>query len=118
MTSRRLLVGWLMAVAAALPAGITAAPAGAAAGVFAGPGARDSEQALAERFAPVVRLVHQAVDCGPGEPYRPSDVETVLGDRSVALRGPWEGDDVVKVGPTAEDLSEGLFGYHLDFPGN
>ena len=118
MTSRHLLVGWFMAVAAVLSGGVTATPAGAAAGSVAGSSASDSEQALAERFAPVVRLVDQAVECGPGEPYRPSDVETVLGDRSVALRGPWEGDEVVKVGPTAEDLSGGLFGYHLDFPGN
>ena len=27
-------------------------------------------------------------------------------------------DEVVEAGPTAEDLGEGLFGYHLDFPGN
>jgi hypothetical protein len=80
--------------------------------------AADDEQALAERFAPVVRLVHQDEECGPGEPYRPTDVETVLGDRSVALRGPWEGDKVVTVGPTADDLGDGLYGYHLDFPGN
>ena len=46
------------------------------------------EQALAERFAPVVRLVQQDVECGPGEPYQPSAVELVLGDQSVALRCP------------------------------
>ena len=55
---------------------------------------------------------------GPGEPYQPHDVDTVLGDRSVALRGPWSDDDVIDTGPTAEELSDGLYGYHLDFPGN
>ncbi|HEX5880111.1 MAG TPA: Vps62-related protein, partial [Actinomycetota bacterium] len=108
----------LIAVAVLLPAGITAGPADAAGAGHASPSASDAERALAERFAPVVRLVHQDVECGPGEPYRPSDVDTVLGDRSVALRGPWEGDTAVQIGPTAEDLGEGLFGYHLDFPGN
>ena len=77
-----------------------------------------SEQALAERFAPVVRVVRQDVECGPGEPYRPTDVELILGDPSVALVGPWSGGTEGMVGPTAQDLSAGLFGYHLDMPGN
>ena len=33
------------------------------------------ETALAERFAPIVRLVEQAEECGYGEPYRPIDVD-------------------------------------------
>ena len=66
----------------------------------------------------MVRLVHQDVECGPGEPFRPSDVDVVLGDPSVALRGPWAKDELIGVGPTGEDLGAGLFGYHLDFPGN
>ena len=110
MRSRHLAGAALAALAAVMSLAITAGPAGAS--------APDDEQALAERFAPVVRLVHQDEECGPGEPYRPSDVETVLGDRSVALRGPWDGDEVVEVGPTAEDLGQGLSGYYLDFPGN
>ena len=105
-----------LAVAAVLSGVIAVGPA-AAGDVRAGAG-EDAEQALAERFAPVVALVHQDDDCGPGEPYRPSDVDLVLGDRSVALRGPWTEDEVIKAGPTAEDLSDGLYGYHLDFPGN
>ena len=94
---RRLLAGSVVALAAVLSAvvsvGVTAGPANAAEGaqVIA---ADDAEQALAERFAPVVRLVHQDVECGPGEPYQPSDVELVLGDPSVALRGPWAEDDI------------------------
>jgi hypothetical protein len=36
---------------------------------------------------------------------------------TVALRGPWNPTDLVKIGPEADDLV-GLFQYHLDFPGN
>ncbi len=75
------------------------------------------EQALAERYAPVVRLVDQAEECGPGEPYEPMDVDRVFGESTVALRGPWNPTDLVKIGPTAKDLA-GLYEYHLDFPGN
>ena len=105
MRTRHLLGACVVALTAVLATGL---PAHAADG---------DEQALAEKFAPVVRLVQQDVECGPGEPYQPSAVELVLGDKSVALRGPWD-DEVVGAGPTAEDLGEGLFGYHLDFPGN
>jgi hypothetical protein len=115
MRSRGLAAAWFVATAALLGV-VTAGPANAALGsAGAAPG---DEQALAEKFAPVVRLVHQDVACGPGEPYQPSDVGLVLGDQSVALRGPWTGDDVIKAGPTAEDLSAGLYGYYLDYPGN
>ncbi len=75
------------------------------------------EQALAERHAPVVRLVEQHEDCGPGEPFIPTDIDVLLGDDTVALRGPWNSTDLVKIGPTAEDLVE-RFEYHLDYPGN
>jgi hypothetical protein len=74
------------------------------------------EEALAERFAPVVRLVEQPDECGPGEPFEPIDVELVFGHPTVALRGPWNGSDLVKIGPSGADLA-GLFEYHLDFPG-
>ena len=35
----------------------------------------DAEQDLAAKYAPVVRLVEQNEECGPGEPYQPMDVE-------------------------------------------
>ncbi|HET8741133.1 MAG TPA: hypothetical protein VFM41_00795 [Gaiella sp.] len=76
----------------------------------------DAEQDVAERYAPVVRLVEQPEECGPGEPYRPMDVDLLFGDSTVALRGPWSATDLVKIGPTAKDLA-GLYEYHLDFPG-
>lgn len=121
-TVARRLLTWvcLPALTAVISSGLAAAPAWAADG---GPpsdatSAPDAERALAERFAPVVRLVRQDVACGPGEPFRPSDVEIVLDDPSVALMGPWDSDGDLRVGPTAADLGEGLFGYHLDMPGN
>ena len=55
-------------------------------------------------------------ECGPGEPYEPIDVDALFAKPTVALRGPWTADDLVKIGPTAQDLSRGLYQYHLDFP--
>jgi hypothetical protein len=77
------------------------------------------EAALAERYAPVVELVAHNGACGTGEePYLPIDVDALFDEPTVALRGPWGGGDLVKVGPTAKDLSKGLYAYHLDFPGD
>jgi hypothetical protein len=78
---------------------------------------RAQETALAQRYAPVVRLVADT-DCEPGDPYVPIPVDVLFGDPTVALRGPWSNAGVVKIGPTAKDLSQGLYQYHLDFPGN
>jgi hypothetical protein len=75
------------------------------------------EQKLAARYAPVVRLVAQHDECGPGEPYEPMDVNALFGQETVALRGPWNPTDLVKIGPTAHDLV-GRYEYHLDFPGS
>jgi hypothetical protein len=83
----------------------------------AAPAWADAEQDLAAKYAPVVRLVEQPEECGPGEPYRPMDVDRLFGDSTVALRGPWNTTDLVKIGPTAKDLA-GLYEYHLDFPGS
>src|SRR6185437_6403541 len=78
----------------------------------------DAVTQLADRFAPVVRLVKQERPCGHGEAFEPTDVDVVLGNPDVALRGPWSGANIVKVAPTANDLASGLFEYNLDFPGN
>jgi hypothetical protein len=75
------------------------------------------ERALADRYAPVVRLVEQKEECGPGEPYEPTDVALLLDEPTVALRGPWNPTDLVKIGPAAADLV-GRYEYHLDFPGS
>ncbi len=100
--SRLPLVGLVAAVALVAPAGA--------------PASLGDETALAQRYAPVVRLVaHNG--CEPGDPYTPIDVDLLFGEPTVALRGPW-GRDLVKIGPTADDLAKGLFDYHLDFPGS
>jgi hypothetical protein len=88
---------------------LAAAPSAAA--------ALSDEQALAARFAPVVRLVEQTEECGPGEPFRPMDVNLLFDEPTVALRGPWNAGDLVKIGPSAGDLVD-RYEYHLDFPGN
>lgn len=75
------------------------------------------QQALAERYAPVVRLVAGDGSCGPDSRYVPIDVDRLFGQPTVALRGPW-GNDLVGIGPSAKELGKGLYGYHLDFPGD
>jgi hypothetical protein len=87
----------------------------AAAGVSKG--AISQQHELAERYAPVVRLVVGREGCGPRLHYVPIDVDLLFGDPTVALRGPW-GNDLVQIAPTAKDLGRGLWSYHLDFPGN
>ncbi|HEX6487183.1 MAG TPA: hypothetical protein VF012_10765, partial [Nocardioidaceae bacterium] len=76
------------------------------------------EDDLAARYAPVLRLVDQPEECGPGEPFIPTDVEAFLGEDTVSLRGPWTANDLVLIAPTAEDLGQGRYEHHLDFPGN
>ena len=96
------------------------AGAGTLAALVLAPASRadlSDQSALAARFAPVVRLVAQTEACGPGEPYRPLDVNLLFGEPTVALRGPWRPPDLVTIAPTAGDLV-GRFEYHLDFPGN
>jgi hypothetical protein len=45
-------------------------------------------------------------------------VNLVLGNPDVAFRGPWDRVNIIKVAPTAQDLGQGLFDYHLEFPGH
>jgi hypothetical protein len=92
--------------------------AAAAAMALAGSARADlaQERALAERYAPVVRLVAGGEGCG-GLHYVPIDVDHLFAEPTVALRGPW-GNDLVEIAPKATDLGRGLWGYHLDFPGN
>jgi hypothetical protein len=73
---------------------------------------------LAHRYAPVVRLVYQSKLCRHGEAFVPTNLDLVLDNPDVALRGPWDHTNIVKVAPSGTDLAAGLWGYHLDFPGN
>jgi hypothetical protein len=103
----------------AAPRSLLGAVIGAAALVMAAPATADlaDERALAKRHAPVVRLVEQLEECGPGEPYEPTDVALLFDEPTVSLRGPWHPADLVEIGPS-EDEVVGRFEYHLDFPGN
>jgi hypothetical protein len=105
MSGRRRLLGLAVAGASML----ALAP-----GAFAGIA---DENALAQKYAPVVRLVERSAACGPGEPYKPLDVNLLFNEPTVALRGPWNSTDLVKIAPTARDLAN-RFEYHLDFPGD
>jgi Vacuolar protein sorting-associated protein 62 len=78
----------------------------------------DPSAELAQRYAPVLRLVEQKEACKHGEAFVPTNVQLALSSPDVALRGPWDKTNIIKVAPTARDLSAGLFDYHLDFPGH
>jgi hypothetical protein len=88
------------------------------AALLAGPAQAATENDLAERYAPVVRVVDQPEECGHGEPYEPMDVDALFGEDTVSLRGPWTTNDLIQVAPTADALGKGLWEYNLDFPGN
>lgn len=105
---------------AALPVAVLAVLLGAvlAPSTFRAAAAGDPAAALARKFAPVLRLKEQPGSCDIGVPYEPLDIAALMGNPEVALRGPWDTTNIVKVAPTAKDLASGLWGYHLDFPGN
>jgi hypothetical protein len=114
---RTLLVRVAAAAAAVTVTGVgyaAHAPNAAAAGTK---GNLSQQRELAKRYAPVVRLVVGRESCAPGLRYVPIDVDVLFRESTVALRGPW-GNDLVQIAPTAGDLGRGLWGYHLDFPGN
>lgn len=99
----------LLLVALALVAGLAARTATAAP-------ASQAERLLAEKWAPIVHLPN--VDCEGGRPYEPVDVDILFANPEVALRGPWDRTNLVKVAPVASDLAKGLYDYHLDYPGD
>ena len=78
---------------------------------------RAQEAALAKRYAPVVRLVSHT-DCGPGKALPADRRQPALRRADGRAARAVEPGDLVKIGPTAKDLSQGLFEYHLDFPGS
>ena len=61
-------------------------------------------------------LAPQAKACGPGEAYRPTTVDIVLGRQDVLLRDPH--GRLVKRAPTSRDLWDLGTGYYIDLPGN
>jgi hypothetical protein len=100
---RRATGAVLLAVSSLLV--LPAAPASAA----------SAEEELAARYAPIVVVRDQPDACGPGEAYRPTSVDTVLGAGDVTLVGP-DGQQISA--PTAADLAARGEGWYLDLPGN
>jgi hypothetical protein len=80
--------------------------------------AASPETQLAERYAPALELSTDTYGCEAAAPLAPIDVNVILPNDEVALRGPWDDTNVVQIAPTAKDLARGLFDYHLDFPGD
>jgi hypothetical protein len=76
----------------------------------------DAAGTLAQRYAPVAVIDAQAKACGPGEAYRPTVVDLVLGNSQVVLR---DGHGkVVDHAPTAGELSSAPDSDYLDLPGD
>jgi hypothetical protein len=75
-----------------------------------------AEQQLAAKYAPVLSLEPQPRPCGPGEAYRPTTVDIVLGRENVLLRD--ASGNVAKRAPTAGDLWRHATGYYIDLPGD
>ena len=48
----------------------------------------------------------------------PIDIDAILDEETVSLRGPWKSNDLVTIAPSADDLGQGLYEYNLDFPGD
>jgi len=100
MRARLVTVGLIWASLAASPAAAAGSPA----------------QTLSERYAPIVAVQHHANPCGAGEQYRPIDVDAIMGNPDVELRGPGKRNPVVKTGPTAADLYGKGEEFNLNFP--
>jgi hypothetical protein len=85
-----------------------------------GPGvahaAQTADEQLAAKYAPVLAFEPQPTECGSGEPYRPTRVDTLLGKKGVVLRGP--DGKVVKDAPSGSDLFGLGEGYSIDQPGD
>jgi hypothetical protein len=110
MSATRIRARWAVWPAVLVLVGFSAAAAQAA--------DSSADTALARKWAPVVRLKERPGSCGIGEPYQPLDIDVLLGNPEVALRGPWDRTNIVKVAPVGTDLARGLVDYHLDFPGD
>jgi len=88
-------------------------------GVPAGAQIADAEQALIDRYTPILMLVPQEHDCDPnGEPYDAGPTGIVFDDPSIAVRWDVPGQPVVMTGPSAADLARLNETFYLDYAGN
>ena len=99
------LLGCLAALLLLQPAGARAADG------TDGPAAEQ----LAQRYAPFVVVREQAQACGPGEPYRPTQVTDVLGRQDVLLT---TADGASSPAPTVGDLAGRGPDTYLNYPGD
>jgi hypothetical protein len=76
----------------------------------------DAAVELAQTYAPVPVIDAQTKACGPGEAYRPTVVNLVLGNSQVVLRDTQ--GKVVDRAPTARELSNAPDSDYLDLPGD
>ena len=67
-------------------------------------------------YSPVAAIQPHVRPCGPGEAYRPTVVDLVLGNPDVVLRDSRR--QIVKRAPTAQDLAKAPAGEYLDLPGD
>ncbi|MGE5617441.1 MAG: hypothetical protein ACM3UX_00740 [Candidatus Woesearchaeota archaeon] len=78
--------------------------------------ARSAATTLADTYSPVIMLEPQHKPCGPGEAFRPTTLDIILGNSEVTLRN--SSRMVVRRGPTAQELSGAPGGDYIDFGGN
>ncbi|HEY2372709.1 MAG TPA: hypothetical protein VGH82_09175 [Gaiellaceae bacterium] len=97
---------------------LVAALAVAALALARGAAASTPEAQLAERYAPVLELPTDVYGCESGAPFVPVNVNVLLPNEEIVLRGPWNSVNVVKFAPTVHDLTPARVDFHLDFPGN
>ena len=71
---------------------------------------------LVQRYSPIIAVHPQKAACGPGEPYRPTVVGLVLGNRDVVLRN--ARGRIVRRAPSAQDLFDATTGDYIDLPGD
>jgi hypothetical protein len=101
-----------VAVVVALAWLLSAAIPGSASAVAA----TDAAGRLARTYVPVAVIDAQTQACGPGEAYRPTVVDLVLGNSQVVLRDAQ--GKVVDRAPTARELSGAPGSDYLDLPGD
>jgi hypothetical protein len=101
---------WVVSAIGGMVLGLTAVPAGASEST----GDPDALE-LARRHAPIVLIQRQTEECGPGEPYLPTDALALVGHPDVELRDGRR--RIVTTGPTGADLARAPHDWHIDFPG-
>lgn len=77
-----------------------------------------AEQALAEKFRPILNMTAQENACDKsGDPYFPTTVDWIMNNPDVLLRSSKD-KSIISTGFTAQDLAVAGTDTYLDFPGN